>query len=373
MPQFDPSMLARLALGTGQAQYHQTAVNRDLNFVNSELDRRAAFNTERMNNEYEQQNQIEARAAEQQQQQEAFQLQQAAQRRRMALDPAYRASQTSIGTPTKAGSQKSSVASSIAAMLPSQKAKSENAGGTVGRYSVDPQGNVTLSPGASPDIDPRLNFGAPIENDSQITPGVPMRVGPGGVIRRAAPLPGEPLQGLGVQPGASTGVPADPHVQAQLDYLAKFQGKMPPEQYEALKIAAQSGELKLDQLIDDTKGAMPAAPRATAPKTQGLNLRDRQLNLQSLRTQRAGLIARGFVEGDAELAEFDALIAQQEAEIKTMQQATFAPQLGVSLAQPNPTPGGKPMTREVAGQFLQQAGGDKERARQMAREQGYTF
>lgn len=50
------------------------------------------------------------------------------------------------------------------------------------------------------------------------------------------------------------------YVRQQLDYIESLKGSLPEDRLNALRIAARSGELKMDQLNDDARGYMPRNP-----------------------------------------------------------------------------------------------------------------
>lgn len=67
----------------------------------------------------------------------------------------------------------------------------------------------------------------------------------------------------GVRAGQTApGSMVTPQVRDQMDYVKALQGKIPGDQWNAMWIAAKSGQLKMDQLIDDSRQAIPKPPNA---------------------------------------------------------------------------------------------------------------
>lgn len=232
----DIGLAAALALASGRQQYANQNRQRqqafDQNFLSQEFDRRAAWDRARLGQSDSPLMNLAARQASQDQ---AMQLQSALQRRREA-------------TPTAATAVVAPVAASIGQRLPS-RAPSGMISGPGGTATVNEQGvqiqrqtpyHVSGGPGV-------------MDNSQQmlVPPSMP-RVG-------------------GFSMGTPAPVQTPDTVQAQLDYLAALQGTMQPEQLAALRVAAQSGQLKMSQLINESQ--------QMASKPQGMTQRDIELQI----------------------------------------------------------------------------------------------
>lgn len=62
-----------------------------------------------------------------------------------------------------------------------------------------------------------------------------------------------------------------PGVRAQLDYLRDMEGQIPPDRMNALMTAARSGGLKMDQLVDDARQAVPTSSNRLSAEARGVD------------------------------------------------------------------------------------------------------
>ena len=79
----------------------------------------------------------------------------------------------------------------------------------------------------------------------------------GNIITKPGPDQSEIIQGRGVFTQRQEQVP--PQVAAQVAYLDSMKGSIPANTYQSMRIAAMSGGLKMDQLIDDIRALNPKA------------------------------------------------------------------------------------------------------------------
>ena len=80
----------------------------------------------------------------------------------------------------------------------------------------------------------------------------------------------EVVRGRGVSAGRSSGVTED--IRAQLDYMRATKSRLDPDEFNALYLAAKSGQVKMPQLIDDVRAA---EGRATGRLTAAERAQDR--------------------------------------------------------------------------------------------------
>lgn len=215
----NPKDIGLLAAAAGSAQYanqqsnqdynrYLTQLSIDSNMVNAEMNRRVADN--QLNN------QLMAQQITQQNQRNAFNMQDAYAQSKARL----------IGSPTNpvggaASAMPAAPSPSLYGSAPTPT--SDGAGGGYVIQHQAPPGQARQNTQMGP--------------DGQIVSSVPRT---GGFVRGTPPTP-----------------PIDAGKQAQLNYLESIRSLLPVDQYNAALVAANSGQLKMDQFIDNVRQAIP--------------------------------------------------------------------------------------------------------------------
>lgn len=138
-----------------------------------------------------------------------------------------------------------------------------------------------------------------------------------------------------------------------------------------LERTIRSGGLDPKQLLDEIQQRTPRADDER--KIDGLSIRDRELRIGRLEDMILRLGLGEDPDGMIKAAIEDKIREQREI-ITRQRLIKDAPQLsGRSLANPNPSTTGTVLTETAARQFLQQANGDPNVARIMARNAGFTI
>lgn len=146
---------------------------------------------------------------------------------------------------------------------------------------------------------------------------------------------------------------------------------LPPSDRTILEQAIRSGGLDTQQLLNEIQQRQPKADDER--KIDGLSIRDRQLEIQRLRRRKLSFSEFNDPEG-TQRNTIDAAIAAEEENVKRQQYIKDAPQLsGKSLANPNPSDEGNVLTESNARRFFEQAGGDRDLARSLARDAGFNI
>jgi len=149
------------------------------------------------------------------------------------------------------------------------------------------------------------------------------------------------VQGTGVR-GSRDIIP--PGGGSQLDYLRAMQGQIPDDDWNALWVAAQSGQLKMDQLVDDVRAAKAkTSGRMTAGQRTSENLGVESQQLQQVaqlgRADQVAYARRKYGMQDPDIySDDDALNALQS---RVRQVAAFTQPITNSSGQ-SPT-GGNPI------------------------------
>lgn len=163
---------------------------------------------------------------------------------------------------------------------------------------------------------------------------------------------------------AGTSLPqADP----LMTYLQGRRHEIPENQYAGLEAMLQSGvKLTANQFINQIEDA------ARAPKPVGRSARDIEVNLAILDRQRAALTREKDPTGILS-SKYGALIQEEQRKLREVREGTY-PHRGTSFtSEIDPQPGGLRLTQEIASEILAEANGDKDLARQLAAERGYSF
>jgi hypothetical protein len=146
---------------------------------------------------------------------------------------------------------------------------------------------------------------------------------------------------------------------------------IPPSDRNLLEQAIRSGGLTTNQLLNsiEERTPKPNDPR----KLDGLSVRDRELEMQRLRRRR--LSFNEFNDPDHSVRDqIDQAMDAEREKITRQQAIQDAPQIsGTSLASPAPTAQGRTLSEGMAVRFFEQAGGDPEQARRLARDAGFNI
>lgn len=264
-----------LAAAAGSAQYANQQTQQDYNRYLNQLAIDSAFVSGEMDRRVQSHNlntQLMAQQVAREQQNEAFAMQDAYSTAKARL----------VGSPTnpairpQAPQPAPSVSGvGVPAQLPTQM--SQNAGGGYMIQSQAPAGQT------------RINT----------------QLGPDGRIVSSAP------QGGGFVRGTPPAPPVDSNVQSQLNYLEAIRDQIPVDQYNAMLVAARSGQLNLGQFIDDARqAAQPDSSRMTLAQRSAERRQQDVLELQAVLDAGDPFVAKTYAQTKYGL---DPLITSPEA------------------------------------------------------------
>lgn len=140
----------------------------------------------------------------------------------------------------------------------------------------------------------------------------------------------------------------------------------PPGPLQASPLIGPDGKPMADFVSVPGAGGrnVPLRVPSTKPPATNTAIQSREVKAEGMRAVLKAKRASGVMPDEADIDKLRAV----DAEIKALQSANNVPR-----AQAPPPVESKPLTEAVAREFLKQAGGDKEKARALARKAGYDF
>lgn len=342
----DLGPLAELAMRAGSAARHERQRSLDMSFLRDELDRRqrgheveAQFRLKQM--EMENLNRAGANSAE------AFQMQRASPRPTGETLPLSMSRPSSSSLPVSLSPLQTAAAGSAGLANAQPRTPSARMETSRGVFTLQPDGTIARGDTYGGDMATGGGVPASLGRDRAITGG--------GFVRAGT---------------TNTADMVSVSVAQQLEVLNRAPN-LPPAERALLEQAVRAGGLTTGQLLNSIEERLPGP--SDERKIDGLSVRDRQLEIQRLRRRRLSFNVYNDPDGSQRRVVDDAIAAEEES-VRRQQTIPYAPQMsGRSLANPSTSPTGPVLTQEMAVRFLQQAGGDPDVARAMAREAGYTI